>query len=126
MYAVPEDQVIGSSMKYDLRERDGRFAVYRKGGFSGINVARFKPINIHLHTGRRPILAVGNSDGDLHMLRFAADSEGPALALLLQHDDADREFAYDDDSVAARARAATDDWLIVSMRDDFLRVFAEN
>ena len=48
-----------------------------------------------LHIGRRPILAFGNSDGDLAMLRYTRSGEGARLALLLHHDDAEREFAYD-------------------------------
>ena len=123
MYGVPEGQVIGSSMKYDLRERDGELAIFRKPGFSGINVARFKPLNIQLHIGRRPILAVGNSDGDLQMLRYAANGEGPSLAVLLKHDDAQREYFYADDSPRVRALAPTNGWIEVSMRDDFLTVF---
>ena len=123
MYGVSEGNVIGSSMKYDLRERDGGLAVFRKPGFSGINVARFKPLNIQLHVGRRPILAVGNSDGDLQMLRYAADGAGPSLVLLLKHDDARREYRYADDSPRVRELASADGWIEVSMRDDFVAMF---
>jgi hypothetical protein len=56
-----------------------------------------KPQNIGLHIGRRPILAFGNSDGDLAMLRYTKSGADPRLALLLHHDDAKREFAYDRD-----------------------------
>src|SRR3974390_2731078 len=54
-----------------------------------------KPQNIALHIGRRPILAFGNSDGDLPMLRYTQTGRGPRAALLLHHDDAEREVAYD-------------------------------
>jgi hypothetical protein len=54
-----------------------------------------KPQNIALHVGRRPILAFGNSDGDLAMLRYSKTGKGPRLALLLHHDDSEREVAYD-------------------------------
>ena len=122
-YDVPVAQVIGSTTKYELRERDGRVGLYRKGGFNSINVGRFKPLNIHLHAGRRPILAVGNSDGDLDMLRYATDGALPALAVLLEHDDAEREYQYDD-APRARQRADQDGWLRVSMQNDWRVVFA--
>lgn len=122
-YALPRERVIGSSTKSALRERDGRVAVYRKTGFRSLNAGPFKPLNIWLHVGRRPILAVGNSDGDLDMLRFTALGQQPSLAVLLQHDDAVREYAYADDSVRIREAAERYGWLSVSMRDDFRRVF---
>src|SRR5215469_15075057 len=54
-----------------------------------------KALNIGLHIGRRPLLAFGNSDGDLAMMRYTKSGSGPRLALLLHHDDAAREVAYD-------------------------------
>ena len=54
-----------------------------------------KALNIGLHIGRRPLLAFGNSDGDLAMMRYTKSGSGPRLALLLHHDDAAREAAYD-------------------------------
>jgi len=123
LYALPRERVIGSSTKSELRDRDGRVAVYRKTGFRSLNAGPFKPLNIWLHVGRRPILAVGNSDGDLDMLRFTALGQKPSLAVLLRHDDAVREYAYADDGARIREAAARYGWLSVSMRDDFRRVF---
>ena len=87
-----------------------------------------KPENIQLHIGRRPILAFGNSDGDLAMLRYVKSGEGPSLALLLHHDDAEREFAYDRDfalSPLAEAldRAAEYGVTVASMTRDWKAVF---
>ena len=81
-----------------------------------------------MHIGVRPILAFGNSDGDLAMLRFVAAGAGPRLALLLHHDDAEREFAYDREfalSPLAEAldRAADYRICVVSMKGDWASVF---
>jgi hypothetical protein len=87
-----------------------------------------KPANIYLHVGRRPILAFGNSDGDLAMLRYTQTGEGPRLALLLHHDDAEREFAYDREfrlSPLVEALEKADEYgiTIVSMKRDWRTVF---
>ena len=123
-YGVPKENVIGSSMKSGLREQGEIVEVYRKPGFSSMNAGRFKPINIRLHTGRRPIFAVGNSDGDLDMLEYTHTNSLPSLVLLINHDDAVREYEYADDSERVRNIATEHDWPIVSMRDDFRNVFS--
>ena len=81
-----------------------------------------------LHIGRRPILAFGNSDGDLAMLRYTRSGEGARLALLLHHDDAEREFAYDREFrlsplVEALDRAEEYGITVVGMKDDWNTVF---
>jgi len=123
VYAIPRERVIGSSTKTELRSRDNRVAVYRKTGFRSINAGRFKPLNIWLHIGRRPVFTVGNSDGDFDMLRFTSDADLPSLAVLLRHDDAVREYAYDEGSEKALAAAPGLGWITVSMRDDFATLF---
>lgn len=122
VYGIPRERVIGSVMKYDLREVDGRLEVWRKPGFQGLNAGRFKALNIDRHIGRRPILAVGNSDGDLEMLGYTDSADG-SLAILLHHDDAAREYVYDTDAERALAAAQERGWLVVSMAKDFDRLF---
>jgi hypothetical protein len=85
--------------------------------------------NIGLHIGRRPILAFGNSDGDLAMLRYTLGGPRARLALLLHHDDADREFAYDREFrlsplVEALERADEYGIKLVSMKQNWATVFA--
>jgi len=111
-------------MKADLYERDGKLEVFRNNGWNSLNAGKFKPLNIQLHAGRRPILAVGNSDGDLDMLRFTHDGTAPSLVMLLVHDDAEREYAYADEAPEALVAAREYGWQVVSMRDDFGAVFA--
>ena len=75
--------------------------------------------------GRRPLVAVGNSNGDIEMLRFARSNERDALRILVRHDDAERESAYDAGAEDALARAAERGWTVISMRDDWTRVFPD-
>jgi phosphoserine phosphatase len=123
VFGIPKENVVGSSRKLELREVQGRSVIYRKTGINSVNAAQFKPLNIQLHIGRRPILAVGNSDGDLEMLRFADDSVKPSLVLLVEHDDPAREYAYADGAEKVRQVAVDRGWEIVSIRDDFNVVF---
>ncbi len=87
-----------------------------------------KPISIQNVIGRRPILAIGNSDGDLPMLQYTAAGPGPRFAALVHHDDPDREFAYDRASAVGHLDKALDaatanGWTILSMKNDWRRVF---
>lgn len=114
MYGVAHECVIGSATT--LEYRDG--AVYRTRGIEQpIDDGPGKPIHIWARTGRRPLLAGGNSDGDIAMLATAG------FGLLIHHDDAGREFAYDDGAERALAQAAQHGWTTVSMRRDFETVF---
>ena len=124
-YGVPKENVIGSSMKSRLREHDDGLDVYRQPGFNSMNAGRFKPVNIRLHTGRRPIFAIGNSDGDLEMLKYTHANGLPSLVLLINHDDAVREYEYAEESSRVREIAVERAWTIVSMRDDFNTVFPD-
>jgi hypothetical protein len=94
-YDIPREQVVGSSMKlrYELKENVAE--LMKLGELSSFDDREVKPANIALHIGRRPILALGNSDGDLAMLRYCKTGAGARLALLIHHDDAEREVAYD-------------------------------
>ena len=83
-----------------------------------------KPVRIWSRIGRRPILAAGNSNGDIPMLRFARTASRPSLRLLLQHDDAEREFADSSGAEEALERARDRGWTVISMKDDWSTVFA--
>jgi haloacid dehalogenase-like hydrolase len=95
IYGIPREQIIGSSQKLRFEVNEGRGGVSKLGELNSFNDREAKPQNIALHIGRRPILAFGNSDGDLAMLRYTKTGKGSRLALLLHHDDAEREVAYD-------------------------------
>ena len=80
-------------------------------------------MRIWSRTGRRPLLAAGNSNGDIEMLDFARHDDKPTLRLLVLHDDAEREFAYTKGSERALERAAESGWTVVSVKDDWATVF---
>ena len=87
-YGIPPEQVVGSAGKTRFAARDGKGDLVKLGQLLTIDDKVGKPININLHIGRRPILAFGNSDGDLEMLQYTAGGDGPRLIMLLHHDDA--------------------------------------
>jgi phosphoglycolate phosphatase-like HAD superfamily hydrolase len=123
-YGIPREQVIGSSVKTRFDAEGGRIDLLKLNELNSFDDREAKVENIGLHIGRRPILAFGNSDGDLAMLRYTKAGTGPRLALLLQHDDADREFAYDRDFKLSPLAEALDKAeaygiTVVSMRRDW-------
>jgi phosphoserine phosphatase len=129
-YGIPPEKTLGSSGKTRFEIRDGRAVLVKLPELGSINDQAGKAVNINLQIGRRPILAFGNSDGDLQMLQYAAGGKGPRLLLLLHHDDAVREYAYDRQSPIGRLDKAWDEavkqgWTMVSMKDDFRSVFSE-
>jgi phosphoserine phosphatase len=129
-YGVPPEQVIGSSGGYRYQMRDGVGVVVKTPELGSIDDHAGKPENIALHIGRRPIAAFGNSDGDLEMLQYASTGPGRRLAVLIHHDDEHREYAYDRQSEIGALSAALDEgrrrgWTVVSMHNDWRRVFGE-
>jgi hypothetical protein len=89
-----------------------------------------KPVGIESRIGRRPIAAFGNSDGDLQMLQWTTAGSGPRFALVVHHDDAEREWAYDRTSHVGRLDKAWDEavakgWTVVSMKDDWKTIFGQ-
>jgi hypothetical protein len=120
--------VIGSRAKTRLDREGGVVEVAMLAELDSFNDGEVKPRNISLHIGRRPLLGFGNSDGDLDMLLHVKAGAGARLALLLHHDDAEREAAYDRDfqlSPLAEAleKAATYGITVVSMKHDWKTVF---
>ena len=106
--------MIGSAAALEYRDGD----LYRTAEVEQpIDDGPGKPIHIWTRTGRKPLLAGGNADGDVPMLQAAR------LALLLRHDDAARESAYDHGAEQALAAAAAGGWTVVSMKEDFATVF---
>ena len=96
-YGIPPAQVIGSTVRTQVQEIQGRLELLKLAQLDSFDDREVKVENIGLHIGQRPILAVGNSDGDLAMMRYTLSGSGRGLALLIHHDDDDREIAYDRD-----------------------------
>jgi len=130
VYGIPPEQVIGSSQAVKYEPRDGHPVLVRLPKLDFIDDGPGKPVGIYRHIGRRPILAFGNSDGDLQMLEYTAGGSGESLELLVHHDDESREFAYDRQSKLARLDKAWDEaiargWTVVSMKDDWKAIYPE-
>jgi phosphoglycolate phosphatase-like HAD superfamily hydrolase len=130
VYGIPRERVIGTSIETRYEVQGGKPMLLRLPEIDHVDDKAGKPVGIHQHIGRRPILAFGNSDGDLQMLEWTTTgSAGSRLGLLLHHDDAEREYAYDRNSKIGNLDQAIDlaeqlGWLIVSMKDDWNAVFA--
>lgn len=128
IYGVPAAQIIGSSLKTQFEIKGGKAVLVKLREIASFNDREAKVENIQLHIGRRPILAFGNSDGDLAMLRYTMSGRGKRMSLLLHHDDAAREFAYDREFKLSPLAKALDNakrygLTVVSMKRDWKRVF---
>jgi phosphoserine phosphatase len=127
-YGIPPEQVIGSTIKTQFEMRNGEPVLMRLAQIDFVDDGPGKPVAINRIIGLRPILAFGNSDGDLEMLQWTAAGHGPHLMGLVHHDDAAREYAYDRNSKfghldKALNAAQTNGWIVVSMKNDWKAIF---
>jgi phosphoglycolate phosphatase-like HAD superfamily hydrolase len=129
VYGIPPEQVIGSRIKVEYKIADGKPILMRLPALDFYDDNAGKPVGIHYHIGRRPIAAFGNSDGDFEMLEWVTSGRGARLGMLVRHDDAEREVAYDRKSHIGRLSRGLDEgpargWIINSMKSDWKCVFA--
>jgi hypothetical protein len=123
-YGIPPERVIGSALglTYDEQAAEVRYAT----SFSFMDDGPEKPIRIWSRTGRRPLFAGGNSNGDMQMLDFARRGPVRGFALLIHHDDGDRGDApYDTGAEKALAAASDRGYTVVSVKEDWATVFAD-
>lgn len=133
VYGVPPEQVVGTTGDAKYEMRDGVPHIVKTGKMILVDDKSGKPVGIYRHIGRRPIMAVGNSDGDQQMLEYTTmaheESETtPRLGVLLHHTDADREWAYDRESHFGTLNTALDaapkqGWVVIDMKEDWKRVY---
>jgi hypothetical protein len=124
VYAIPTEQVIGSAFKLQFVENNSSCSVMKLPEILVIDDGQEKPTEIQQNIGRRPILAYGNSEGDIPMLKFTTGGNRQALGLLNHHDDSIREYAYDNASAVGKLdkglRIAGEwGWQVVSMKNDW-------
>jgi phosphoserine phosphatase len=124
VYGIPPERIIGSSNELAYVDDDHGGAVVYRDTPDVFDDGPAKPVRIWSRIGRRPLLAGGNSNGDVPMLRFAGGKGRPALRLLVSHDDAEREFDYVKGAEKALDQAKADGWRVVSVKDDWAAVFA--
>src|SRR5262245_22070738 len=135
-YGIPPEQVIGTAagVKYGYA-KDGKPFLTKEPKLLLNDNDAGKPEGIHLMIGRRPVAAFGNSTGDRQMLEYTKAGDGARLAMLILHDDATREYAYGpakglrDTKVGTFTQALADEakkqgWVVISMKDDWKRIFA--
>ena len=122
-YGIPPERVIGSSVSLEFREVEGVAQIVHTAKPDLFDDGPEKPVRIWSRVGRRPILAGGNANGDIPMLAFAGSAGGPALRLLVLHDDAEREFDYTAGAEKALERASREGWTVVSVKNDWKTVF---
>jgi len=129
VYGVPPEQVVGSSIKTRFMLRNNNPILLRLPQMNFVDDGPGKPVGINEHIGRRPIAAFGNSDGDLQMLEWTTKAATtPALGLIVHHTDGEREYAYDRKSHFGKLdkaldEAKTNNWTVVSMKDDWKQIF---
>jgi hypothetical protein len=129
VYGIPPEQVVGSSIQTKYVMHNGTPVLVRLPKIDFIDDKAGKPVGINSHIGRRPVAAFGNSDGDRQMLEWTAAGKGARLMMLVHHDDAKREWAYDakskigtfSDSLMAEAKKSG--WTVISMKNDWKTVF---
>lgn len=127
-YGIPPEQVIGTGFTTEFQAEGGAFQLMRQPKLEFNDDGPGKPVAIQRYIGRRPILAFGNSDGDLQMLQWTAAGPGRRFAGLVHHTDARREWAYDRNSSFGRLDKALDEargkgWTIVDMEKEWKRIY---
>jgi phosphoserine phosphatase len=123
VYGISRDRVIGSSSALTYTSNDSGGTITHSAEADYLDDGPQKPIRIWSRTGRRPLLAGGNSNGDLQMLEFTHHDDRATLHLLIDHDDGDREFEYTVGAERALEQADKNGWTIVSMKNDWATVF---
>jgi phosphoserine phosphatase len=123
-YGIPPENVIGSAVQktFEITAKGTDF-VRQPKLVEPINDKEGKPVNIDRYIGKKPAIAVGNSDGDIQMLQYTDSNPKPDLELLLHHDDLEREYDYNTGTEKALILAKENDWTVISLKKDFKRVF---
>ncbi|MBD1546353.1 HAD family hydrolase [Roseibium aggregatum] len=130
IYGIPPEQVVGSSIVVEYKVVDGVPSLMRSPKIAFIDDKEGKPVGILTHIGKRPTAAFGNSDGDYQMLQWTTAGPGKRLGMIVHHDDADREYAYDRKTHVGTLDKAMDDapkegWHLISMKNDWKQIFPE-
>ncbi len=125
IYGIPAEHVIGSSnaLRYQHDESGGNLVYLAEADV--FDDGDTKPVRIWSRIGRRPVVAGGNSNGDIPMLHYTGGPSRHGLRLLLLHDDPQREFDYTAGAEESLKRADEEGWTVVSIKNDWATVFAD-
>ncbi|WP_169789488.1 HAD family hydrolase [Skermanella aerolata] len=126
MFGIPPERVIGSYVTTKLEERDGRTVLVFDGRIGHLNDGAGKPVAINLAMGTRPVFVAGNEGGrgDIAMMRWSKDRVGPSFQLLVDHDDGEREYAYEEPDNYSLNAARTYGFQVISIKRDWKAVVA--
>jgi hypothetical protein len=124
-YGIPPDQVMGSTFVYVYKDSAGINDIYRTPKLNTLNDKQVKPVSIQYHIGKRPIFACGNEGGggDIYMLRFSQGSKYLSYQLIVNHDDKEREYYYQEKDNKSLNWAKKFGWNIVSMKANWKTIF---
>ena len=125
VYGIPPERVIGTSNALRFKDEKDRGEIFYREEPDVFDDGPAKPVRIWSRVGRRPILGVGNSNGDIPMLWFCAEAARPSLKLLINHDDGNREFSYQTGAEASLEAAREEGWTVISVKDDWKTVFGD-
>ncbi len=128
IYGIPEEQIIGSSIKTEFDYNNGNPVIKRLPALDFIDDKEGKPLNIQKIIGKKPVFSSGNSDGDLQMMQWTASNKYKSFMLYVHHTDADREWAYDRESHIGRLdkgldQALKDSWTVIDMEKDWKVIY---
>lgn len=131
LFDLPPGHVIGSSRNYRYVAGSASPQLLKERGYLFFTNKTNKPIAIELHVGQEPVMATGNSDGDIEMLEWTTDSSSHRLGLLIHHTDSRREYAYDRESKVGRLDQGLEladgshkaNWLVVNMARDWRQIW---
>ena len=113
-WGIYKENVIGTAAEYTFT--DGKI-VRGEHALGSLDIGPGKPEHIFAQTGRLPMFAGGNADVDIEMLTAAK------FALLVIHDDEEREFAYTAGAEKSLTEAKELGWTVTSMKNDWSTVF---
>jgi hypothetical protein len=118
LYGIPPPQVIGTSFYLQPQMQNGKMVLVRLPKIRTLNDKAQKPVNIALAIGTRPLFAAGNvrSGGDIAMCTYSKGRSGPSFQLIINHDDAAREYAYQEKDNATLNAAKKYGFTVVSMK----------
>ncbi len=126
MFGIPPRQVMGSNIETKFVERDGTSVLVFDSRIDHLNDREGKPVTLNLVLGTRPVFVAGNEGGrgDIAMMRWSKDRIGPSFQLLIDHDDAAREFSYEESDNYSLDAAGKYGFHVVSIRADWKTVVA--
>jgi phosphoserine phosphatase len=128
VYGIPQDQVIGSSVKTQYDYNEGKPIIKRLAEIDLVDDKEGKPVGINRYIGRKPVFACGNSDGDLQMLRWTDANPLKSFKLYVHHTDSTREWSYDRSSHIGTFDKSWDeamakDWTVVDMKEEWKYIY---